>query len=335
MFKNAIKKIQRFLYSKPINTNESYINSEMIYNAKYNFMILISYSKDYSLDAIEFLTACSACGNANESPHLNIKYIHSSYEEDTNTKDEDGYPIILTNERNYLLLGGADEDYKAVYNSIDNLSNSFIDAITTEIYQYRCSTMYNDLIESSVLNNKFKFKGIEPAYDKFIVLDSDKGYDDAKLILSKLPKGFTGQNLLKFIRTYNIYDHNPSNYTVNVYTAYDYLYSGYINNLDGFKYFVTNTYADMYKVLIKNGSDEVYKNCVGPQYLVMDDEAMPGSISDENLSEMFREKYERFTGVLDNDIEYEDIDEVIGENDEEQNIRKTDKMVEITEGDEE
>ena len=328
--------IDRFKFhltrSSTIKLDDSYINTEVIYNAKFNFMVLVSFSQDYFSDMIEFIAACNSYYDFKESSRLNIKYVHSSYEEDTKMKDDDGNPIILIHEKNYLLLGGTDIDYHIIYNTIDNLSNRILMALTKEIYMHRCSTMYNNFIKASVLNNKFKYKNIEPEYDKFIISRHNKAYDDVNLILSRLPSTFTGQNILKFINTYSIYGNNPSNFTVNSHNAYDYLHSVYI--MDSYKYkSAIEEFDEMYKALIKNGSDEVYKNFVGPQYLVMDDEAIPGSISDEHLDEIFREKYEKFTGIASDDIEYEDIDEII--EDDETRVRKFDKIVKINEGENE
>ena len=335
--------LKLFNANKPVKSNESYINTEVIYSAEHNFIILVSFTKDYFSDAIEFLAACASSRYYGKfyEPFLNIKYVHSSYEEDTKMKDEDGRPIIIIHEKNYLLLGGSDVDYKLVYNVIDNLSNAILTVITKEIYAYRCSTKYKELIKSFVLNgSNFKYKNVEPEYDAIIPTKSNKkAYDDVNLIMSKLPKGFTGQNLLKFIYTYNISNDESGiyvNYTLH--TAFDYLRGYYIDNMLNYINEIEE-FGDMYNGLIKNNSEEVYRNFVGPQYLVMDDEAMPGSISDENLDEIFRERYEKFTGIASDNIEYEDIDEVVNdpsvEEDTTRRVRKFDKMVEIPEEDDE
>lgn len=340
---NVTEKIQKmFKGNKPIkvNADSCYINTEVLYNSKYNFIVLVSFTKEYFSDMIEFLAACGSSryyGKFDE-PFLNIKYVHSSYEEDTGKKDEDSKPIIIIHEKNYLLLGGSDVDYELIYNVIDNLSNAILMAITEEIYAYRCSAKYKRLSKSFVLDsNKFKYKNIEPKYDDTIFTSSGKrAYDDAALIMSKLPKGFTGQNLLKFIFTYDVSYNNQNKTSIeySLHSAFDYLRGYYIDKIPKYEKHIRE-FKDMYEALIKNGSDEVYENFVGPQYLVIDDEAIPGSISDENLDEIFREKYEKFTGIYDDSVEYTDIDEIVEDEEQKPRTKKFDKMVEIPEEDNE
>lgn len=333
--RNALDMLKFKLSSGRVKSNDSYVNTEVIYNGEFNFIILVSFSEDYFPDAIELLVACNNNRFSNNKISiLNTRYVHSSYDEKTDIIDKNK-SITIIHPKNYILIGGNDKHYSALYNNINNISNNILSEISKEICANRCSTYYKKLIDDGVLPNRFKYNGIKPKYDEPVFTKrkyNRTSYDNVSLMLSKLPNCFTGSDLLKFINTYSYYcmDNGEETFRrVNLQTAYDYLYDVYINNFLSDKEKITDEYADMYKALIKNGSDEVYKNLVGPQYLVMDDEAMPGNVTDEHLDEIFRQQYERFTGIYENNIEYEDIDEQIAEDAEEENIRKTDKMVEI------
>ena len=53
-----------------------------------------------------------------------------------------------------------------------------------------------------------------------------------------------------------------------------------------------------------------------------DDNILSGSLSDENIDEIFKQQYDRFTNVTDDNIIYKNIDEIIGD----ENI-KTDEEI--------
>lgn len=63
-----------------------------------------------------------------------------------------------------------------------------------------------------------------------------------------------------------------------------------------------------------------------PLYKQPDDDSIPGDVSDEALDEIFREHYERFSAVADDNIQYEDIDEEIADDEESENMREEDKF---------
>lgn len=270
---------------------ESYVKTEVIYNHKTNFMILISFTQNYFNEAIEFLAAC------NDAKGIRVKYVHSSYEED-NKKDENGNPIIHI--KNYILIGGTSEAYCNLYYRIDNIANSLLNAITKEIYNYRYYVDFKDL--SLFYFNDFKYYDSDSNtinYDTEIKACDFIYFDDAKKILSKLPIGFTGQNILKFINIYS-----SSSY----WDAYTILYDAYYKESVLYKDFICHL-DELFNALTKNPTDTTLKNFVGPQYLVQDDDVIPGDLTDESLDEVFRQEYDKFNAVRSDDLIYEDIDE--------------------------
>ena len=49
----------------------------------------------------------------------------------------------------------------------------------------------------------------------------------------------------------------------------------------------------------------------------LSDEIISGSLSDQNLDELFLQKYETFRGIADEEVEYEELVDEILEDDEE------------------
>ena len=285
-------------------SKESQLYSDVIYNAEDNFLILFSFTDDLFNEATEFLSFCNF-------PHtydsIMVKYVHSAYNDHIKNTDNGSLDTYIVHDRNYILIGGNDEEYsRLIYNS-DNLANEFVQQILFNISKYRQMSKYKDLIENGAMDKKdFFYKSLDPVYDTvFYYMNSEVYTDDYHVIIERLPNAFTTQDILKFIKCYGL-----RAYTLNAYII---LYNAFIKDISEFVFIVYGVLRPMYDALIKN--KDTYKNIVGPQYLVADDDTYPGSIDDESLDEIFREKYDRYLNITNdnNNIEYEDIDEVISD----------------------
>lgn len=284
-------------------SKESQLYSEVIYNAEENFLVLFSFTDNFFNEATEFLSFCSF-------PHrydsIMVKYVHSAYNDHIKNTDNGSPDTYIVHDRNYILIGGNDEEYsRLIYNS-DNLANEFVQQILFNISKYRQISKYENLINNGAMDKKdFFYKSIDPIYDTvFYYMNSEVYTDDYHVIIERLPNAFTTQDILKFIKCYGL-----RAYPLNAYII---LYNAFIKDISEFVFIVYGVLRPMYDALIKN--KDTYKNIVGPQYLVADDDTYPGSIDDESLDEIFREKYDRYLNVTnDNNIEYEDIDEVISD----------------------
>lgn len=280
-----------------VDNEDSYVHTKVIYNASPNFIIFISFSEDKLADAVEFLETCKL------SVGLKIMYDHLEYEEDTGVIDEYGDTITITHKKYYLLIGGESADYSAIYYNSANLANDILLAISKEIANYRNSTDFKTLIKDGIFDGfSFKYKGILPKYDECIK-SSRCYYDNVSLILEKLPHCFTGLDLVRFV---NCYDPGFRGTTV-----YDMLVEAYIKGNDTYKSLIGTVFSEVFEKLFDNPSKEVYMNILGPRYLIIDDDGLPGDKNPEELDELFREEYERFNAIADPSIEYEDIDEVL------------------------
>lgn len=296
-----IKKL--FNKTKRNKSKESQLYSDIIYNAEDNFLILFSFTDNFFNEATEFLSFCSF-------PHrydsIMVKYVHSAYNTHIRNTDNGSLDMYTINDRNYILIGGDDKEYsRLIYNS-DNLANEFIQHILYNILKYRQMLKYENLIDNGVMNKKdFYYKTSNPPYSETLYCTNSEVYtDDYSMIMECLPDVFTSQDILKFIKCYGL-----RRYPLNAYVI---LYNAFIKNISEFVFIVHGELQSMYNNLIKN--KDTYKNIVGPQYLVSDDDVYPGSIDDESLDEIFREKYDRYLDVTNNNnIEYEDIDEVISD----------------------
>ena len=151
------------LFSKIFNKKEYIDNSKLmtkvVYNTRYNLIILVSYSSNYFYSIIEFLDAVSKS---------KVKsYISHSAKEKEYTEEElqefDKKKVKIVENRYYLLLSGAPEDYIGIYNNIDNLSNEVLGMISNDIYNHCSSAYFKYLIDFCILDlGKFRFQNIVP-----------------------------------------------------------------------------------------------------------------------------------------------------------------------------
>ena len=304
--------------NKKINIiNESYLNTEVIYNVRENFIILISFTEDYFYSVMEFLSYRRTYLN------INIQLADSIYSEVLDETDAFGDNIRIIHNKYYLLIGGESAFYNNLFRWADNMANSVIQAIMTEIYNNRTSSDFKPLIDHGILiEDKFKYKNIKPNYDHYANENIPKThtYDDASLIMSKIPDCFTGQNLLKFIHCYQFGDQS------DYYTAIDIIYKAYIDDNSIFQLLIKRDFKDLYHSLAKNPTKEILMNFIGPQYLVESVEAIAGDVSDDQLDEIFKQQYDRFNAIRDDFIKYEDIDEIIASDAESKNMKTVDMI---------
>ena len=300
---------------KTSTTNESYLNTEVVYNVKDNFIILISFTEDYFYSVMEFLSYRRTYLN------LNIQLADSICSEVLEEIDAFGDNIRIIHNKYYLLIGGESAFYNNLFRWADNMANFVIQAIITEIYNNRTSSDFKTLIDHGILvEDKFKYKNVKPDYDHYANENVPKThtYDDASLIMSRIPDCFTGQNLLKFIHCYQFGEES------DYYTAIDIIYKAYADGNSIFQLLIERDFKDLYHSLVKNPTKEILMNFIGPQYLVESAEAITGDISDDQLDDIFKQQYDRFTAIKDDSIVYEDIDEKLPPNAESENIRKSD-----------
>lgn len=302
MFKDIInkiikKRINSTIGKKIIESDNVYCHSKLIWNSDNNLVILISFTKHYLEYVLDIQDAIMCTG-------LRSKIVYSSYIEDITKQNEDGntYPLTIVHKKSYLLIGGHPSDFENLYTHIEYLDNDVLYEISKEIVNNCNPENFNDLIKDGVLNGFNKdFK-----YDKNKV-SGKYMYSDPEVMLSRLPQSFTGKDIIKFIKIYN---------TNNLYKADAYKELFIICFADEEQFKNSDLY-NLYATLFKNPTAKKLSMLLEPMYKQTDDDSIPGDVSDESLDELFRTKYDRFSAVADNDIHYEDIDEIIEDNEEE------------------
>lgn len=293
---------------KKIYSDDNYIRSKTIYcddgdiTELPNIVILISFSNNYCQDAIDIAAS-----------NLKCVFIPSSIDTTLDELDDDGYNKIVSVPKNYLLIGGLTIDYIDLIQNTD-ISNPFISEIITELYNNVNSIFFTRLIADGVLNESL-FKNENVQYEKLGI--ENFTIIDFYPILKQLPSEFTGGHLLKLFYFKDI----TSN---KIYSYYNYLKYDYKNY-----YIEENILSEIYKGIIKHPTINNLVNLIDPLYKreVVDSETMTGTLTTSELDEIFQQEYDRFNAVIDYNMQYADIDEVLSEDDPEYNTIKGEDSV--------
>jgi hypothetical protein len=280
---------------------------------------LISFSKDYAQQMIEFLSACSASD-------INFIMMQSSFETDNDSEsnEEDEFaikPEKIKHLRNYIIISGSLYSYNELYNNIDSLSNDILLAIQNDIYNKCSSSAFTQQIDANVLDlNLFKHKKIEPKYDevlRFVSLHSNFQATNYKAFINKIPNGFSDKDILSIMKYVSSDDnYHKSNTFLDFINKYQSISDeeGFLLNdcigLDmfGFIWFPSSCYIRDKLVSIANT----------PKYLIQDEDKLMNSIDYESLDDIFMEKYNRFMALTEYN-EYEDVDTVLKEEESDDN----------------
>lgn len=300
IFKNKKKKIK---------SDEVYCYTDIIWNTKYNMIILVSYTEEYFNQVIELLDACNRC---------NIRTLHmqSSYDEKSDETDHHGYPIYIEHPKHYLLLSGEPSEFSKIHTNIYNLGNIILSNISNDIVNNCNSNDFSNLIDDGILpQSSFKYSDDIKYTDECIVAKNVAPctilYDNIDIILSRLPKVFTSKNIINHI---NIrIEFSESNYIMH--SIYEYIKLG--DKIENYNFMnLFNLLSPLFNKIIPNATLNKMETLVLPLYMQSDDDSIPGDIDDDSLDEIFRKKYERFNAINTESLIYEDIDEVLLDNNE-------------------
>ncbi len=323
---------------KKENIDDGKLMTKIIYNTRTNLMVLVSYSHDYFYSMIEFIQA------VNQIPHMKIYLSHSAKEKEY-TEDElkefDKKKVDIIDNRYYALISGTPEDYCALYGKIYTLSNEILNMLTQDFYNNCSSTYFNEMINYGILDfGKFKYQNIVPHnYDKHISFklnDSPRGEmfyaDNIELILSRLPETFSAIDICPCIYIYlSGQDKNDLEFLCNIpklISKASEVYNGaqQTRETQYYEAIAKTTKNIIFKHIVPEPSIEVLSIVNAPLFLRENiEDEINGNMSIEDMDEIFQQEYDRFNNITaDNNIEYEDIDEQIGENEETENMRKED-----------
>ena len=275
-------------------SDDSFIRSDVVYNTEKNLIILVAFTEDYTMSVLEFVSACTLCD-------IKTKLLQTSYDEVLDELDEDGNEIIISHLKNYLLIGGKPNNYYSIFDKISSLSNYLLVEISNDLYNY--TECCDKLINNNILNRSLYNSDIK--YDEYKTLSSNIFYDDAKTVLDKLPDGFNTLDIIDFVYVYIIDNNSRISF---------YMLPKTISSKDKLERF-----TKILNGIVEHPSVDIFLKLSKPLYMQEDlsDEIISGSLSDQNLDELFLQKYETFRGIADEEVEYEELVDEILEDDEE------------------
>lgn len=343
MFKKIMEKIKK--QSKKIECDEQYIRSNLIYSnncldlalydgfintgkninemplhekeehVRYynlnldttNIIMLISFSKNYFDEISELVCNCQ----------FKTKLLQTSYDKELDTLDEDGNKQIMITPKYYLLISGSVKDYLDLFYNTVNLSNSAIKCIMTELYGNVNKSFFQQLIDDRILSEQlFTYNNKTTAIEE--IIDNDTriiSHDDADYVISKLPTGFIGSDLVDMVKIYFYYtdDNNVTiRYASSVLQLLKEIKKGNIPER------VINVLStnNIFNGIMSDSSIDNLLDLLNPVYKrKVFDNVITGGLNDEDIDEVFLQQYDRFTGVIsdEDDIHYSDIDEVVSD----------------------
>lgn len=295
MFKNLFKKKRKTIKV----TDENYIRTKTIYNnGDDNLILLISFTNNYLYQVVEFLTT------ANE---LCTKFVDTNLLKED--EDENSRLVNIIHDRYYLLIGGNSEAYKTLFTKTNNLSNEILDAIIPELYDNFTSYSFNELIEDGILSPLFMDYEKHSKLLTFFYGDHTIKIDDINSIVKNLPSCFSAAELLKYIK---VYDFTAANTLIELLQVIE------DEGEKTIQYFESTGFPELFKKILRNPTMEDILMLKEPLYKIdLDDEYVFGDLPEYELDDIFKKEYERFSGIISDNIEYVDIDEVLPDNYEE------------------
>lgn len=281
-------------------SDDDYVKSSFIYHDSLgnNIIILLSFTENYFSDAIELLSATK----------LNTKFIQTSIDIESEELDEDGNNKTISKNINYLLIGGSSKEFVNMFKHIETISNNILGSIIDELYEHSHSDYFTDLIDDGILN-KSLFKNKKSLSNDIV---GNYIYDDISKWLKLLPKEFYAYDLIPFIRITN-------KFTRDSFTGDEFIsYLRFEESKDN----VTNEELEaIFGSVIKHPTRENLIKLNEPLYKrsLDEDELLNGEIDSVELDELFTQQYDRFNAIVDDSVNYVDIDEKLSEDDPEYN----------------
>lgn len=313
-----------------IDSNDSFVRTSVIWNTFDHIIFLISCTEDYALPLCEFIEAC------NITSAIKVRMLQSSFDE-LDGKDKYGDPIYISHKRLYTVVAGSPGNFGHLMTELASLANPIWSAIEREIYNNCHYAAFAWLEQYGVFNRSdFLYQKTHPKYDEncevgpHLLKNVDFiCYTDPEVVLSRLPISFTGRSILRMINVE--YGNVSANAEDILHFAFaDIEYDDYADDSDEEDDLFTidavmTQLEDLYKFILKRDvTEDALKSLIEPLFLHNEDGTVVGDISDEHLDEIFRQSYDRFSAVADDNTQYEDIDERLEDDEESENMRKED-----------
>lgn len=286
---------------------EPLLKIEMIYCSSNFKTVLYTFSDHYNSIAIEFLTACnqSKINVIAENEPINIS------EDDKKSDDFVITPEKIPDKINYIIVSGKDKDYSEILNNIANLQNSFIRILIPYIYDYFDNSKFSIHINDGILDSD-KFAHIKPENEDY---EFDNGLIrkamNIESVLKKIPTVFNTPKDIAIITLCSTPDNLCYNFIGLIKIIhYQFDYSS----------FETEEYANIFKPVFNTAAMEDIISIIDlPRYALEDSDNDDTYIlnhvgTNHNVADIFVNPPEIFSGVSDENITYDNVDEVIIDN---------------------
>lgn len=266
------------IIGKGNETSPSDIKSSVIYNTKDNFIVLIQYGSDYFYSMIEFLSIVSKIPSIQAlTSNASIEVQEKEDEEDFSKK-----PIKLTDTKYYTIIAGS--EFHELYKHLD-LSNSILQEITNDIYEYRCNDVDFSILTGNRVLDQFRFKygSTVPPWESRVDGGNNVTYDDLNVVLSRLPNVFEKIDIIKLLKV----TYKDCGKWHTVYTPEFIAHAPYLTPVMDAYFGKDNVFEDVYASLF----DPIYRReVVDPE-----DDEDSGMLPPEKLDSIFQQSYDRFT----------------------------------------
>jgi len=322
------------LFNKKIKTilqQNRAIQSKVIYNTKFNVIILVQYYDSNLYSAMQFLNNTNKVGLTTLIAHY-----AETKEEDKESNNETGKikintPIEYINHKYYMLVSGTPKQYAELYKYLE-LSNPLLESITLELYNNVSSTQFEEIINTGVLReDEFKYCRCDAKYDSLRpisskIKDSKIYYDDFTLIMGRIPSIFESINVMNIIHVHDTEQNlangiyrNPVEIVREMEDA-----SHHYDDHAGQETYCLNhnlikelspLYNSIAPELINTNDIDTLYTLIAPIYMIEeyeDDVLLTGSVSPEKLDEIFQQEYDRFNNpASDANVIYVNVDEEV------------------------
>lgn len=308
--KNLINKIFKKKDDKIDSLNpvgEPLLKIKMIYCSSNFKTVLYTFSDHYNSIAIEFLTACnqSKINVITENEPINIS------EDDKESDDFVIIPEKIPDKINYIIVSGEDKAYSEIFDNIANLQNPFIRVLIPYIYEYFDDSKFSIHINDGILDGG-KFTNIKP---------ENKDYEfsnglirkamNIESVLNKMPTVFNTSKDIAIITLCS----TPDNLCYNFIDIMKIIHCQF-----DYSSFETEEYTNIFKPVFNTTSMEDIISIIDlPRYALEDPDNNDTYIlnyvgTNHNVADIFINPPEMFSGISDENITYDNVDEVIMDN---------------------
>lgn len=291
---------------KSVDYSEPIISAKMLYSSMKFKVILFTFSDHYAINVADFLMGCNKSLLSFVSATTTVEHIPNK--EDIIKSDE----FVINPEKisarvNYIIVSGDSLDFVDIYSDINYLQNPFMRVLEPLIYEYFSMDLFSVHVDNGVLSMS--------EFNKNLVFDKDITFDGGRItsimdydkVFPNVPSIFNNVKDAASI----IHCVLDGAIVVDFNTAFnDYLYCDKDNAID-------EAYTDTFMAIYGTSDyNDIYMISHSPRYALDDsdeeDNYKLASVGTSyNTDSIFEDKPEPFSGVADDTITYNDIDEVI------------------------